>query len=60
MRSPPIIGSQADDVQHQSIKPQHDPWPPGGKQGNASTCSPDVLRTLRRGSAAPGYRRRWR
>jgi len=34
MRYTPIIGSQADYVQHQSIKPKHYPCPQCGKQGN--------------------------
>src|SRR5215475_1486844 len=33
MRYTPIIGSQADYVQHQSIKPKHYPCPQCGKQG---------------------------
>ena len=33
MRCPTIIGSQADSIQHQAIKPTPSPCPQGGQKG---------------------------
>jgi hypothetical protein len=54
MRFTVLIGSPADDIQHQAIKPQHYPCPQCGTQGKRQ----HVI-TRRMAHVAALYRRSW-
>jgi hypothetical protein len=54
MRCTNIIGSPADDMQHQSSKPKHSPCPQGGKKGKRK---PVIIRRLPH--RAVRHRRAW-
>jgi hypothetical protein len=55
MRDTDLIGSQADDMQHQSIKPKYYPCPQGGIKGKRKHVS-----TRRMAHVAARHRRSWR